>query len=77
MPRLVALALPAGQAFVEALQRVWDHGDAVLPVDDRLPVAAADALMRGLGASAVVDLTGEQTLTGGRPTEEGDALVIA
>ena len=55
MPRLVALDLPRGTAFVEALQRVWDAGDAVLPVDHRLPPAAATALVETMHAAAVID----------------------
>src|SRR4051794_27172793 len=31
MPDLVAIDLPGGPAFVEALQRTWDVGDAALP----------------------------------------------
>ena len=36
MPQLVALAL-TGPAFVDELRRAWDDGDAVLPIDPRLP----------------------------------------
>ena len=41
-PTLVALDLPPGDAFVEQLRRVWDAGDAALPIDPRLPPAARD-----------------------------------
>ncbi len=37
MPELVALDLPAGPGFVDALRAAWDAGDAVLPIDPRLP----------------------------------------
>jgi O-succinylbenzoic acid--CoA ligase len=63
VPKLVALALPPGPAFVEELTRAWSAGDAVLPVDTRLPPHAQRALLDALGA--------------GKPTEAGDALVVA
>jgi O-succinylbenzoic acid--CoA ligase len=61
--RLVPLRLPGGPAFVEALRRAWDDGDAVLPVDTRLSPAAVDRLV----ASMHLD----------EPVEDGDALVVA
>jgi O-succinylbenzoic acid--CoA ligase len=77
MPDLVALDLPAGPAFVDALQRIWDAGDAVLPVDPRLPRPAVDQLLDGLRPSTVVDPDGSHPRTGGLPVREGDALVVA
>ena len=77
MGRLVALDLPGGPGFVDALRRVWDDGDAVLPVDQRLPEPMKAALVARLGAGAVIDGGGESRLDGGSPTEDGDALVVA
>jgi O-succinylbenzoic acid--CoA ligase len=48
---------------VTALQRAWDDGDAVLPVDPRLPHAAADALVAAMRPDESV--------------ADGDALVVA
>jgi O-succinylbenzoic acid--CoA ligase len=75
MNELVALAL-TGQAFVDELRRTWDAGDAVLPVDVRLPHAAQARVVDRQGASAIVDGTGRSALTNGRPVEPGDALVM-
>ena len=50
-------------AFVDGLRRAWDDGDAVLPLDPRLPAAARD---RVLAAARPAE-----------PVEEGDALVVA
>ncbi|HEU5033709.1 MAG TPA: AMP-binding protein [Mycobacteriales bacterium] len=61
--RLVALALPPGPAFVEALETAWQRGDAVLPVDPRLPQPVADALRAAMRLD--------------EPVEEGVGLVIA
>lgn len=63
MPRLVALDAEPGPAFVAALLEAWDGGDAVFPVDPRLPAAAR---ARILSALRVDD-----------PVAEGDALVVA
>jgi O-succinylbenzoic acid--CoA ligase len=63
VPRLVALDATPGEAFVAELLRTWDAGDAVLPVDPRLPAAARDALLDGMRLQEPVDV--------------GDSLVIA
>lgn len=44
-----------GQAFADALRRAWDHGDAVLPVDPRLPPGAAEDLVRSMRVGEPVD----------------------
>src|SRR5215217_1422225 len=61
--RLVVVPAEGDASFVEALQRAWDAGDAVLPLDPRLPGPAAEAVR----AAARVD----------EPVEDGDALVVA
>jgi O-succinylbenzoic acid--CoA ligase len=72
------LAGPAGPAFVTELRRAWDAGDAVLPVDTRLPPRAADRLLEALRPAAVIDGDGERwSRRGGVPVEAGDGLVVA
>jgi len=75
--RLVAIDLPGGPAFVDALQRAWADGDAVLPVDQRLARTARAAVLDRLGAAIVVDASGTARLEGGKAVEDGDALVMA
>ncbi len=77
MPRLVACLIPGGQPFVDELLRVWDAGDALLPVDQRLPVEQQHRLVERLGAEVVVDAAGERSARSGWPVEDGDALVVA
>ena len=79
MHELVAVVARGSDAFVATLRRVWDAGDAVLPLDPRLPAPAAEALLAALAPSALVDPTdGERHVrAGGRPVEPGDALVVA
>ena len=62
-PRLVALDLPGGPAFVDELKRIWDQGDAAFPVDQRLPPAARHELLSTVRVGDEVDV--------------GDALVVA
>ncbi|HEV7886030.1 MAG TPA: AMP-binding protein [Acidimicrobiales bacterium] len=63
MPVLVPLVTSPARGFVDGLRRAWERGDAVLPVDHRLPAAAQRDLAVSLGA--------------GEPVEAGDALVMA
>jgi O-succinylbenzoic acid--CoA ligase len=63
VPRLIPLDATGDLGFVDALQRAWDDGDAVLPVDPRLPAPARERVL----ATARVH----------EPVEPGDALVIA
>ncbi len=76
MNRLVALALPAGTAFVDALQRAWDDDDAVAPIDLRLPPSARTRLLDALRPSVVVEPGAIHDRPDGRPVEPGDALVM-
>lgn len=78
MAEIVALTIPGGAAFVDALQRVWEDGDAAFPVDPRLPGPELSQVMAAIAPSAIISDDGvRRSLDGGRPTEDGDALVMA
>lgn len=77
MPQLVAIDLPGGPQFVEVLRREWDAGNAVLPLDRRLPAPARSALLSAMAPSIVVDTDGRHAVDHGREVEPGDALVVA
>ena len=78
MAELVALDLPGGPDFVDALQRVWDAGDAAFPIDRRLPTAEAARVMASIAPTAVIEADGERrSLEGGQPAAPGDAVVVA
>ena len=78
MARLVALDMPASQMFVDQVQRAWSNGDAVLPIDQRLPPAGKKLLLDAMAPSEVIDASAtSSSLPNGRPLQEGDALVIA
>ena len=76
MPDLVALDLPGGTGFVDELRRAWDQGNAVAPLDRRLPPAAREAHLAALRPTVIVDESGRRDLEG-EPVDEGDALVVA
>lgn len=78
MDELVALDLPGGTAFIDALRRVWDDGDAALPLDSHAPPAQKRRVLDAMVPAAVIGADGvRRTLSGGRPVESGDAVVIA
>ena len=73
----MALDLEGGPAFVDALRRTWDAGDAVLPLDPRLPAAWRTTLIEAMRPTAIVDADGERrSLDDGLATEPGDAVVM-
>jgi O-succinylbenzoic acid--CoA ligase len=74
---LVAIDLPGGPEFVEALRRAWDNSDAVLPLDQRLSKFAQGAVLEQLRPARVVGPGGDQQRPDGEPVEAGDALVMA
>ena len=61
---------------MDELRRVWDAGDAVLPLDPRLPASWRAGLLAALRPTAVVDEHGDRTVLDGDETEPGDAVVI-
>lgn len=62
MRRLQVVEARGTTGFVDQLRRAWDAGDAVLPLDPRLPAPARDAVL----AAARTD----------EPVDDGDALVV-
>ena len=78
MARLIALDMPASQTFVDLVQRAWSNGDAVLPIDQRLPLAGKKMLLDTMAPSEIIDASfTTSSLPNGRPMQDGDALVIA
>lgn len=76
MAHLVALDLPGGPDFVVALRREWEAGNAVAPIDQRLPAAARAAVLQSLAPDHLIDSTGRHRIRG-HGVADGDALVIA
>lgn len=77
MTRLVAVDLPTSDAFVAALRDIWDAGDAILPLDQRLPIAARRTIAARFGAARVIGADDDVSLPEPRAYSVDDALVIA
>ncbi len=74
---LVAIDLAPGTAFVDALRRCWDDGDAALPIDQRLAPAAKAVLFEALRPRVIVTATDRTSTPNSVPVVDGDALVVA
>lgn len=67
-----------GTALVETMQRAWENGDAILPIDPRLPDAAVSTLLAAMRPSRLVLADGlSRSCDSPQPIEGGDALVVA
>lgn len=79
MRELVAIEGAGGPGFVEALAAAWDDGDAVLPVDPRLPAPARERLLDAARPHVTVGSDGRRSRVAepGPPLHPGDALVVA
>ena len=62
--------------MVERIRRAWDDGDAIFPLDQRLPPPARAAVMDAVQPTRVATVDNETALTG-NPIEPGDAVVVA
>jgi len=75
---LVAIDLPGGPEFVDAVRRCWDRGDAVLPLPRRGPDEWRQSVLDALRPTRMLGPGGDESaLEGGEPVEEGDAVVVA
>ncbi|NLA37263.1 MAG: AMP-binding protein [Actinobacteria bacterium] len=78
MADVVALNLPGGPTFVDAVRRCWDSGAAVLPLSPSAPAAWTATIIDALCPTHIVESDGVcRALDGGLPTENGDALIMA
>ncbi len=68
--------MPCGSQMVDRIRRAWDEGDAIFPLDQRLPAPARDAVMRAVQPTRIATLADETQLSG-NPIEPGDAVVVA
>ena len=75
-PRLIAVHLPPGPPSAAAITRVWDGGDAVLPLDPQLARQSRDAVLAALRPDRLLDDRGWHDLPAALPTAAGVAAVI-
>jgi O-succinylbenzoic acid--CoA ligase len=77
MKRLIALDIAAGPVFRAALERAWTDGDAVFPLDRRLPRDAAEHMMQQFGVGVIATEHDRTGTSFGRPVGSDDAVVVA
>ncbi len=79
MTRLIAVALPNEPRAADLVQRTWEAGDAVLPLDPSAPRAVTDELLSALRPDrlATLDDPVGTALPAPLPTADGTALVVA
>ncbi len=76
--RLIAVEAVGSEWFVDQVEAAWESGDAILPVDPRLPAAAREALIERMRPAVLRHEDGAETpLPEPEPVADGDALVIA
>jgi o-succinylbenzoate---CoA ligase len=69
--------MPAGPEFVDELRAAWDAGDAVFPLDQRLPKIAQHDIISTVAPTIIVSADGSRNRLNGTPVQSGDALVVA
>lgn len=68
--------MPNGAAFVDRIKKAWDEGDAIFPLDQRLPYPAKKELIGFISPTIVSTIAGDEHVVG-RPVDSGDAVVVA
>jgi O-succinylbenzoic acid--CoA ligase len=68
--------MPNGQAFVDRLTHAWHQGDAVFPLDQRLPPRAREIVLQSVQPTVMATTQGDHFVSGHK-VESGDALVVA
>jgi len=69
--------MPAGLEFVDQLRAAWDKGDAIFPLDQRLPDIAKRDVISSVRPTCIITIDGNRSPLDGQPVEPGDALVVA
>lgn len=77
MRSLIALDIHGRDRFVRSLQKIWDQGDAVLPVDMNVPRRHLDKVLGALRPAGLIDADGRHVvLSDAVPVDEDTAVVI-
>ena len=76
MNELICLDMPCGPQMVDRIRRAWDEGDAIFPLDQRLPAPARAMVMDAVMPTKVATVNDETNISG-TFVETGDAVVVA
>ena len=68
--------MPCGPQMVDRIRRAWDEGDAIFPLDQRLPAPARAMVMDAVKPTKVATVNDETNISG-TFVETGDAVVVA
>jgi O-succinylbenzoic acid--CoA ligase len=69
--------MPAGPEFVDEVRAAWDNGDAIFPLDQRLPEIAKKDTVATISPTIIVTADGNRARNDGTHVEDGDAVVVA
>ncbi len=73
---LVCLDMDNGPSLVDRIRRAWDNGDAIFPLDQRLPDTAKRTLITHVRPT-IIATESDDTRVAGTPVDSGDAVVVA
>ena len=76
MNDLICLDMPCGPQMVDRIRRAWDEGDAIFPLDQRLPAPARTTVLEAVQPTRIATLSDESSHPG-QPIENGDAVIVA
>lgn len=68
--------MPCGPQMIDRIRQAWDDGDAVFPLDQRLPAPARTAVLLAAAPTRIAT-TNDEASFDGRRVESGDAVVVA
>jgi len=74
---LVAVRMPPGPAWREAVESLWASGAALLPIDHRLPDPEVEALLKRARPEMLFDGETVTGISGGLPVEPDVRVVVA
>ena len=68
--------MPCGPQMIDRIRKAWDDGDAVFPLDQRLPAPSRALVMDAVRPTKVATMDNEIKISGNY-VEAGDAVVVA
>ena len=74
---LVAVAVTPGAEWLPIVRHLWSAGAAILPLDDRLGVGEAGAILGRARPTWLLDPAGARALPNGRRVDEGIGVCIS